>query len=396
MRILTVAGWISPDIEGGSFRVVFELARSLAARGNDVHVLTQAVGGKGELHETIEGVRVHRYRTWAPSGLRFYASSILGVWRMVNEMHAAEPFDVLHLHHPVSALGATLSGAGRKLPALHTFHVPYFLEHAFNRGLPADRPGPICAALRWIDYHNLKCSRQIVVLSDFTLRRIEEYYPDCATRAKVIPAGVDLEAFKRTVTKREAREQLGLNPDTALLVSVRRLEPRMGLENLINAMPMLKARHPNARLIIVGRGSLHESLTERIRRLDLDETVTLAGFVPESQLPLYYQAPDCFVIPTVALEGFGMVTVEALACGTPVLGTPAGATPELLGRLDPELVMKSAEPADMADAVAAFLGRDDLDDWGERCRRYAEEHYDWNDIARQYEAEFERILSRNS
>ena len=396
MRILTVAGWISPNVEGGSFRVVFELARSLAARGNDVHVLTQAVRGNGEPHETIDGVRVHRYRSWAPSGLRFYASSILGVWRMVNEMHAAEPFDVLHLHHPVSALGATFSGAGRRLPALHTFYVPYFLEHAFNRGLPADRPGPICAALRWIDHHNLRRSRAIVVLSDFTLRQIEEHYPDCAARAKVIPAGVDLEAFKRTLTKREARKQLGLNADTPLLVSVRRLEPRMGLENLIDAMHLLKARHSNARLIIAGRGSLHESLAERIKRLDLDETVALAGFVPEDQLPLYYQAPDCFVIPTVALEGFGMVTVETLACGTPVLGTPAGATPELLGRLDPQLVMKSAEPADIADAVAAFLSRDDLDDWPERCRSCAKEHYDWKDIARRYEAEFERILSHNS
>ena len=108
MRILTVAGWISPDAEGGSFRVVFEVARGLARRGHEVHVLTQALPGHETPHETIHGVQVHRYRTSAPSGVRFYLSSIRAVRREVTRMIAEEPFDALHLHHPVSALGASL------------------------------------------------------------------------------------------------------------------------------------------------------------------------------------------------------------------------------------------------------------------------------------------------
>ena len=394
MRILTVAGWISPDVEGGSFRVVFELARGLAARGHEVHLLTQMVPGHEEARQTIHGVEIHRYRTWATSGWRFYVSSIRAVWGMVSRMAAVGHFDALHLHHPVSALGATLCGSSGSIPTLHTFYVPYFLEYAFNNSLPADHPGAIGRVLRWIDHHNLRRSDAIAVLSEFTLGQIEEHFADCASRCRIIPAGVDLDAFAPTAFRADARERLGLPCDGRLVLTVRRLEPRMGLENLIDAVALLREKCPDVRLIIAGRGSLHERLAERIEQLDLGSTITLAGFVPEDDLPLMYQAADCFVVPTVALEGFGMVTAEALACGTPVLGTPVGATPELLEPLDRGLVMKSSGPADMAQALGAFLNRGNLDDWRDRCREYAGRQFNWNRTVGEYELLLKGIVKQ--
>jgi glycosyltransferase involved in cell wall biosynthesis len=88
-----------------------------------------------------------------------------------------------------------------------------------------------------------------------------------------------------------------------------------------------------------------------------------------------------------------MVTAEALACGTPVLGTPVGATPELLRPLDEHLVMRSTEPADIAQGIAQFLERPDLAEWRERCRRYAEQRFDWRHVVERYEAVFERIIA---
>src|SRR5947208_928866 len=141
------------------------------------------------------------------------------------------------------------------------------------------------------------------------------------------------------------RGELGLSADRAILLTVRNLEARMGLDNLLGAMAVLKVRRPSALLLIGGAGSLRGALEAQSQALGLSEHVKFLGFVPDAELPRYYQAADVFVLPTRELEGFGLVTVEALACGTPVLGTPVGATPEILRALCPTLVFRGPTAA---------------------------------------------------
>lgn len=105
--------------------------------------------------------------------------------------------------------------------------------------------------------------------------------------------------------------------------------------------------------------------------------MSFAGLIPEADLASFYQAADCFVLPTRSLEGFGLVTVEALACGTPVLGTPVGATPEILAPLAPELLTDDASPEALARGIrrAAPLLGDAA--FRARCRAHADRHYGW-------------------
>jgi glycosyltransferase involved in cell wall biosynthesis len=112
--------------------------------------------------------------------------------------------------------------------------------------------------------------------------------------------------------------------------------------------------------------------------------VQLLGLVPDDELRDWYRAADIFVLPTVELEGFGMVTIEALACGTPVVGTPVGATPELLTRLDPRLLAESSAPPDIAAAIRRTLRMLD-DEFRDRCRKYAMERFSWEVVAKQWE-----------
>jgi glycosyltransferase involved in cell wall biosynthesis len=206
-----------------------------------------------------------------------------------------------------------------------------------------------------------------------------------AGRVRVVPGGVDLARFAPPGDRLAARRRLGLLESAPVLFCLRNLEPRMGLELLLGAMPAVLARHPEALLVIGGDGPLAGPLRDRARALGLGAAVRFLGFVPEPELPLVYGAADVFVLPSERLEGFGLVTLESLACGTPVIGTRVGATPELLEPLDPAL-LSDPTPDALARAVLAFLAREDRATLAARCRAHTAP-YAWERVAERLEAE---------
>jgi glycosyltransferase involved in cell wall biosynthesis len=101
---------------------------------------------------------------------------------------------------------------------------------------------------------------------------------------------------------------------------------------------------------------------------------------------LYYQAADLFVLPTKILEGFGLVTVESLSCGTPVLGTPIGATKEILAGLDTRLLFDGTEPRDISERILYFLNRkSNMEDLRGKCRQFVVDNYSWDVVAQKLE-----------
>jgi len=388
MKILVVAGWMYPDEEGGSFRVVYESSRRLAARGHQVHVATQRLKPQHPEREELAGMTVHRYPATTESGIGFYLSTQREVQRLIHRLQAAVGFDALVLHHPVSALAANRTRSVAALPRVMVLHSIYFLEY-LDRHTYDPRTGaehglglwrrPIVAALRWMDGRNLRRSHRVVVLSDFTRLLVERHYPDCLDKVTKLPGGADLDVFNTSISRADARERLGLPPDRTIFFTCRRIEHRMGVFELVEAVEQLLSRDRDLLVLIAGRGALEEELRQRITTSPATKAVRLLGYVPEEKLPLYYRAADCFVLPTRALEGFGLVTAEAFACGTPVLGTPVGATPELIEPFDPRLVTRDATGDGLAEAMARFLdevaGEPDL---SERCRRYAEQQFSWD------------------
>jgi SAM-dependent methyltransferase len=245
----------------------------------------------------------------------------------------------------------------------------------------------------------LRRAARIHVESDFSRSLLWKLYRIPAERLVNIPGGVDVELFRPAPDRRSMRATLGLPLDRPLLFTVRNLEARMGLDTLIEAMATLVRRVPDVQLLIGGSGSQRRMLEELVATLGLDKHVTLLGFVPEADLPRYYQAADVFVLPTRELEGFGLVTAEALACGTPVLGTRVGATPELLDPLDAGLVFQDATAEAMAADLTALLTRLAGDVGGaarlrEACRRHAESRFGWERVVDELEVTLADVAAR--
>jgi glycosyltransferase involved in cell wall biosynthesis len=125
----------------------------------------------------------------------------------------------------------------------------------------------------------------------------------------------------------------------------------------------------------------------------MESHVRLLGFIPDDRLAAHYQSADLFVLPTQALEGFGLVTTEALACGVPVVGTPVGATPEILGGLDARLVAPGTTPDDLAHAILGYLdGEWSADLTPERLHQFVAGRYTWEKHVAETETAYHSVL----
>lgn len=385
MNVLIVADVSPLRVLGGGERVLGELARGLRARGHDVRIVCRAPEGEPE-RVVHQGVPVRQFPVDRRSLLRYIRSSILQARRAVTEEIERQGADVLHLHQPLSALGALLSPAGQRLPSLYTFHSPAPLEYRSRQGTSTmHRRGPAgvaaAAVLGLVERVALKRATRVHVLSEFSAGLLWQLYRIHGERVVRIPGGVDVERFRPPADRAALRQSLGLPAAGPVLLTVRNLEPRMGLDTLVEAVDAVRRRRPDVRVLVGGAGSQRALLEAMIARLGLAEHVRLLGFVPDTDLPDYYGAADAFLLPTRELEGFGLVTVEALACGTPVLGTPVGATPDILTALDPSLIFRAMTPECIAEDLGRFLDGLTRDPEAAElrrlaCRRHAET-YRW-------------------
>jgi len=235
-------------------------------------------------------------------------------------------------------------------------------------------------------------SSRLIVLSEAFGEILRTRYAIPAERIRVVPGCVDVSQFNVPMSRSDARRRLQLPQDRPVVLAVRRLVRRMGLEDLIEAMKRVKAKQPDVLLLIAGKGRLAEELQARITDAGLDDNVRLLGFVPDRHLATLYRAADVSIVPTVALEGFGLITVESLASGTPVLVTPVGGLPEAVAPLSANLVLPSTGVDAIADGLIGALDGSLELPTEQECRIYARENFDTPVIAKRVAAVYSEAI----
>jgi glycosyltransferase involved in cell wall biosynthesis len=235
-------------------------------------------------------------------------------------------------------------------------------------------------------------AQRFIVLSEAFRSILIERYGIPEDRIRIVPGGVDVDRFAPAHEMRTAREGLGWPLDRPILLSVRRLVRRVGVETLLNAIPRVIQKVPNVCLLIAGKGPLAPTLQTFIVEHDLGHHVKLLGFVPDDQLPLAYRAADVSIVPTQALEGFGLVAVESLSAGTPALVTPVGGLPEVVRDLSPHLIMDGNDVESIARHLIDVLTGSVSLPSAEACRSFAVSRYSWPVIARQVRRVYEEVV----
>lgn len=346
----------------GSQRYYFDLMRSLPASGVSVHGLV--VGDPNAVDDPVAAVQ-----SFAPEGASAFAR-LAGLRRSVQRL--VKQADLVASHHASHTL--PILDVVRSRPIVAHFHGPLVLE---GRAEGVSRKNLF---MRWLA-ESLVYARttRFIVLSRANGAALEREYRIASERIRVVPGGVDLRRFRVALTRAQARRRLGWPPDRPIVVAVRRLAATKGLENLLTAIREVRRLLPDLLLVLVGTGPLRADLERQVQALRLERWVRFAGQITED-LALAYRAADFTIVPSVGLEGFGLVVIESLACGTPAFVTPVTGLPEVVSDLDPGLILEGTAPADIAQGVhAAVTGAMRLPD-EETCRRYAE-RFDWPVIA---------------
>jgi glycosyltransferase involved in cell wall biosynthesis len=371
----------SPDAIGGSARVATDSARALVRRGHELTVLAPAIPGVPEqaLEDGVEVARVLR-RHGVPQTIADPIAT-----RQAARTLRGRRFDIVLAHQSTNASG--LAAAGLGAPLVYVFHASVVLEERFLRRRAALGPRLTRIALDplLVGLESVAVSRAagILVLSSFSRDVLLGRHASAAQKTHAVAGAVE-DVFFAAPPKPalDVRRRYGVPDGGLLLATVRRLEPRMGVDELLRAL----ARVDGARLVLViaGDGIERERLGSLADELGVSSRVRFLGRIPEDELRSLYAAADLFVLPTVAFEGFGMSTVEALAAGTPVLGTAVGATPEILTGLDPMLVTPRADAQSLAAGLERVLPRLGPE-LRERCAAYAQANYTWDTVITRWE-----------
>lgn len=361
MKLLQIgASWISYQFSGLE-RYYAELVTRLPSLGTEVTGLVY------ELKESpkIAGLNLISFGTQEKNLIRQYLDQ-----RRLITRNLRRDIDMV-VSHCTPSLFPSLEYLGRK-PLICHFHGPRYLERALEGAHPMS-----VRLSRYIEEHVYARTDHAITLSNYMKRVLIETYHFAEKKISVVPGGVNVDHFKQTVPRQEARRQLGLATDRPIILAVRRLERRMGLQNLVEAIHEVASKHRDVLLLIAGKGSLEDKLDEQIRSSNLTGNVKMLGAISEQDLPLLYRAADFSIVPSSAYEGFGLILLESLASGTPVLGTPVGAIPEVLGPFDKSLLLEGASPKHLADGICETLsGRRKLPSMTE-CEMYAVDRFAW-------------------
>ena len=368
--ILFARNLFLPEDLGGN-RYPYETIRRLGARGHPVTVATPLLGRP---FPPLPGVRYHLYRVARPHPAVSHFTNLLSATLAYRKVRT---HDVALVGSYDAALALGWAHVVPRTPMVFLYHSEFYSEWVHARGAMRRLLQSYMAA---VERRVFALSSRIVAVSEFSATQIRSRLSAATDRVRVIPTGVDTDYFTPASDKAAARAALDLPADEPVVLGVGRLAGVKQFDRLVTAFAAATARGLKARLVIAGDGPERANLGHLIATYGMQQRITLAGYCDPPRLRTYMQAADLQVC-TSAFENLSLALLEGMACGTPVLGTPGGGTPELASQIDRDLVLPDDHAHSLADALPLWLGDlNRLDRLGKRARRIAVEHYDWERV----------------
>jgi glycogen synthase len=368
MRVLMLAWEFPPHSTGGAANHVYGLSRALGKAGHDVVVVT--LGTPLPTNATVDVVTVLRVRAelpWIPDDdvVARAASANHHLVRLITELGDWRP-DVVHGHDWQVAWAATTLAALFHVPLVTTFHSTLRGQHGGS--IPQGPGSTIHAVESWLAH----TSTQVIASSKFMAREVMSGFELPAERIHRVPNGIDPTWWS------SGEWPAARSP---LVLTWGRVQYEKGFQVLARAISTLRSRVPDVECIIAGRGSYLPELQSQVDIEGVSDVVRLVGFVPDIKLRDLVHRAGCVVIPSL-YEPFGIVALETLAGGAPLIAARTGGLAELVDGTGAGLLFEPGNADELAACIERVLSDDDLAN-GMRRRGTAllAARYSWDAIA---------------
>jgi glycosyltransferase involved in cell wall biosynthesis len=379
LKVLQTWCYTPAEFPGGLENYVLNLSQALVRRGHDVTF----IASNPMLEKTeswSEGVRILKLPSVDPA--RHLGRHVPIMPTFPLELSHEHP-QIIHTHVPHFIYGAELSvvlARLRKIPSVVTFHHRESYSSPFY-------------ARAFFGFYNRVCL-PLILKTDAIVCTSKSYFENVPelqkvrSKVHVIPVGVDTNRF--TPKKRNLQLRQNLSKDCIVLF-VGRLVSYKGLECLVDSARYVLQNYRHVKFVVVGSGILEKTLKDRILRLGLQSVFRLEGRVPESILAAYYASSDVLVFPTQnELDGFGIVQLEAMSSGIPVVATDLPGVKDAVSSTGFGKLVPAGDPASLGNSIVEVLSKANSFSPGQ-MHETIREVYDWNKVAEKMERLYESL-----
>ncbi len=381
MHLCLATDFFYPRV-GGVETHVYNLARTAIRRGYRATIVT-TVGGK-RIIENLDGINVVRVQYPKISGFFW----LYGLERRLYIVLKKLSPDIIHVHHAFSPMGLVASAVAKKLdiPVILTNHsIPLAYEsfrlvwNYFSR-----------IFLLYHEMRNIKKYDAVIAVSPLAAEYIRIYYP-YEDKIFLIPPPVDDEFF----SVESSKEEIGFGEEDSIVLFVGRPSAKKGIEFALYSFRIVARLEPRAKLCIVGpiEGGYKYVLRSLIRSWDIEDRVVFMGKVSREYLRKIYSAADIFIFPSYGGESFGLVVLESMATGTPVVTTRGGALGKYISRYRLGVVT-GFNPKKFAGAILFLLRNEELRTaMGSRAKKFAR-IFSWNRLFDKIEEVYRMVMDK--
>ncbi len=365
---------------GGMSVYIRELAHELGKQGHYVDVYTRAhdpadrqivdLGQQARLIHLKAGEEEQIHKLAVYSCLPEFTCNLEN-FRKNNGLR----YDIIFSHYWLSGWVGKYLQQWWQVPHVIMFHTLGAVKNAI--GIGEDAP-----ELRIVTEREAAndCQR-VIVATEREKEELIRRYGALPDKIGIVPCGVNMEIFQ-PVARMAARQKLGLT-NGKIILFVGRIDPLKGIDQLLKAIPRLQD-YKGLRMIIIGGDEYSRSEIERLRKLagelKIQDRVTFQGMIKQEELPYFYSAADVCVVPSY-YESFGLVALESLACGTPVVATDVGDLKNIIRQGETGYVVAGNTPQNLADGIAPLLSRPPRDVESALSIRDSINRYSWASIA---------------
>jgi len=369
MKIAIFVSRFPPKWLAGTELATYNIAKHLAKRGHEVHVITSLDEGLPK-HSLEYGFYIHRIRLL---NVQFVGISFFWLKRFLV-LIKIKP-DIIHCQDLNNGLAGFLAGKFLRRPYV-----------IWGQGTDVYMPQPL---LKSLSKFLVNDADAIIALTEDMKSRLQKF---AHRNIYVIPNGIDLKKFEN-LSRDNIQHTLQTKKGEQFLIFVGRLRPEKGMQYLIEAMRLIRNKRSSVRLIIVGEGPEEYGLKRLVEQLNLEHCVTFMGNVPNEKVPKYMAIADVFILPSLS-EGLPIALLEAMAAGLPIIATRVGGIPCVLEDGKNGLLVNPGSSSDLAEKILMLMRSPELMKKMSEANREKSRSYSWENIVSQLEKLLNEVVAK--